>query len=189
MTSDEALMARVAAGEAAALAELYQRWSTPLHRFLVRSTSGRDGRDARDAEDLQQETWLRVVRAADRFDPRRRFSTWLFQIALNLVRDRQRRPPPAPVDPETLGLPAPDARPATDAGLDAARLLSALPEAQREAVVLRYCHDLSEDEVATILGCPRGTVKSRLHHAMKRLVSLARGPEPSVSMEGGDDAV
>jgi len=183
MISDETLMARVVAGESAALAELYRRWSTPLHRFLVRATGGHD------ADDLQQETWLRVVRAADRFDPRRRFSTWLFQIALNLARDHRRRPPPAPVDPETMTVPAPDVRPATDAGLDAERLLAALPDAQREAVVLRYCHDLSEDEVATILGCPRGTVKSRLHHAMKRLVALAHGPEPSSSMEGGDDAV
>lgn len=175
-------MARVADGESAALAELYRRWATPLHRFLARATGGRD------VEDLQQETWLRVVRAADRFDASRRFSTWLFQIALNLTRDWRRRPPPEPVDPVELPLPASDLRPATDAGLDAERLLAALPDAQREAVVLRYCHDLSEDEVATILGCPRGTVKSRLHHAMKRLVALARGGEPSRQMEG-DDAV
>jgi RNA polymerase sigma-70 factor (ECF subfamily) len=163
MISDEALMARVADGESAALAELYRRWATPLHRFLARATGGRD------VEDLQQETWL-------------------FQIALNLTRDWRRRPPPEPVDPVELPLPASDLRPATDAGLDAERLLAALPDAQREAVVLRYCHDLSEDEVATILGCPRGTVKSRLHHAMKRLVALARGGEPSRQMEG-DDAV
>lgn len=171
-------MARVVAGESAALAELYRRWSTPLHRFLTRSTGGQD------VEDLQQETWLRVVRAADRFDPSRRFSTWLFQIALNLVRDRQRRPPPEPVDVGELPLPASDLRPATDAGLDAARLLAALPNAQREAVVLRYCHDLSEDEVASILGCPRGTVKSRLHHAMKRLVGLVR--DRSATTEDGN---
>jgi RNA polymerase sigma-70 factor (ECF subfamily) len=183
MISDEALMARVAAGESAALAELYRRWSTPLHRFLVRATSGRD------AEDLQQETWLRVVRAADRFDPGRRFSTWLFQIALNLTRDWRRRPPPEPADPTTLEMPGTDARPATDAGLDAERLLAALPAPQREAVVLRYCQDLSEDEVAAILGCPRGTVKSRLHHAMKKLVSLVREPERSSAGTEGGDAV
>ena len=62
----------------------------------------------------------------------------------------------------------------TDAVLDAHRLLAALPEAQRSAVILRYYHDLPEEEVAAILGCPRGTVKSRLHHAMRRLLEMAR---------------
>ncbi len=63
---------------------------------------------------------------------------------------------------------------ATDAALDAHRLLATLPEAQRSAVILRYYHDLPEEEVAAILGCPRGTVKSRLHHAMRRLLETAR---------------
>ena len=113
------------------------------------------------------------MRAARRFDPRRRFSTWLFQIALNLCRDWHRRPPPDPIDPADLEpLPAP-AHP-VDANIDARRLLAALPEAQRSAVILRYYHDLGEDEMAEILGCPRGTVKSRLHHAMRRLIEMAR---------------
>jgi len=54
------------------------------------------------------------------------------------------------------------------------RLLGGLPEPQRAVVVLRHFHDLGEDEVAAILAIPRGTVKSRLHHAMARLVSLAK---------------
>ncbi|HUE30642.1 MAG TPA: sigma-70 family RNA polymerase sigma factor, partial [Verrucomicrobiae bacterium] len=120
-----------------------------------------------------QETWLRVVRAARRFDPQRRFSTWLFQIAINLCRDWQRRPPPEPVDPADAEARA-GAPSAVDAALDARRLLAALPEAQRSAVILRYYHDLPEEEVAAILDCPRGTVKSRLHHAMRRLLELAR---------------
>ena len=155
-------------------AELYRRWSTPLHRFLVRATSGRD------AEDLQQETWLRVVRAAPRFDPGRRFSTWLFQIALNLTRDLARRVTAEPLPESALeeaSLASPgvaDRAAGVDAALDARRLLGALPEPQREVVLLRVLHDLGEDETAAILGCPRGTVKSRLHHAMERLATLAR---------------
>ena len=167
MATDEALIAAVAGGDGSALAELCRRWERPLFRFIDRHTGGRD------VEDLYQETWLRVVRAARRFDPRRRFSTWLFQIALNLCRDWHRRPPPEPAD-----LAAVDAVAATDgrvdAALDARRLLAALPEAQRSAVVLRYYHDLDEAEMADVLGCPRGTVKSRLHHAMRRHAELAR---------------
>jgi RNA polymerase sigma-70 factor (ECF subfamily) len=167
MRSDEALVQAVARGDEPALRELCGRWERPLYQFLFRHTGGRD------VDDLYQETWLRIVRAAGRFDPTRRFSTWLFQIAVNLCRDFHRRPPPEPVDV------VPDAGSvagivATEAAIDARRLLAELPEAQRSVVLLRHYHDLSEDEVAEILGVPRGTVKSRLHTALARLGELAQ---------------
>jgi RNA polymerase sigma-70 factor (ECF subfamily) len=169
MATDEELIAAVAAGDDEALAALYRRYERPLHAFLVRYTGGRD------VDDLLQECWLRVVRAAGRFDRTRRFSTWLFQIAINLARDWRRRPPPDPADPaETLGLVAADRVDAVHAGLDVERLLAVLPEAQRAVIVLRHFHDLGEDEVAAILAIPRGTVKSRLHNAMERLIAMAR---------------
>lgn len=169
MPTDEELVRAVADGDGRAFELLQDRWERPLFAFLARHTGGRD------VEDLYQETWLRVVRAARAFDPARRFSTWLFQIALNLTRDWHRRPPPEPVgdppssaDPPTAGEPS-----RVEAALDAAQLLAALPEPQRAVVILRYYHDLGEDDVAAILDCPRGTVKSRLHHAMARLAELA----------------
>src|SRR5437764_5098396 len=167
MATDEELIAAVASGDGRRLEELCRRWERPLYQLIARHTGGRD------VEDLYQETWLRVVRAARRFDPRRRFSTWLFQIALNLCRDWHRRPPPEPVDPAEVE-PLPARADPVDAAIDARRLLGALPEAQRSVVILRYYHDLGEEEVAAILGCPRGTVKSRLHHAMRRLIEMAR---------------
>jgi RNA polymerase sigma-70 factor (ECF subfamily) len=173
MQTDEALVARVARGDEAALRELLGRWERRLAHFLHRQTGGRD------VEDLYQEVWLRVVRAADRFDTRRRFSTWLFQIAVNLCRDWQRRPPPEPH--AGGGAVEPSHHDRTEDALDAARLLAVLPEAQREVVVLRYYHDLSEDEVANILDIPTGTVKSRLHHAVARLAALVREEERSAS--------
>ena len=172
MATDEDLIAAVAAGDDGALAALYRRYERPLHAFLARYTGGRD------VDDLVQESWLRVVRAADRFEPSRRFSTWLFQIALNLARDWRRRPPPEAADPEhAAGLVAPDGVGALHAGIDVERLLAGLPDAQRAVVILRHFHDLGEDEVATILAIPRGTVKSRLHNAMDRLVTMARAHE------------
>ncbi len=169
MATDEDLIAAVAAGDDGALAALYRRWERPLHAFLSRYTGGRD------VDDLVQETWLRVVRAATRFDSRRRASTWIFQIALNLARDWHRRPPAEPADPARLAdVVAPDALASVDAGIDVARLLAGLPEAQRAVVVLRHFHDLGEEDIAAILAVPRGTVKSRLHTAMARLVTLAR---------------
>jgi RNA polymerase sigma-70 factor (ECF subfamily) len=179
--SDEDLMLLVAAGSDAALRELMRRYAAPLYRFVARHGV------VRDAEDLCQEAWLRVVRSARRFDRTRRFSTWLFQIALNLCRDWHRRPPPDPVDfsdESTTGrretnvlVPSDGAQTvaATEAALDARRLLAALPEAQRSALLLRYYHGFSEAETAEILGCPRGTVKSRLHQAVARLLALGGG--------------
>ena len=166
-------MQAVATGDAGALRELTSRWQRPLYAFLHRAAAGRE------TDDLYQETWLRVVRAARSFDARLRFSTWLFQIALNLSRDLHRRALPEPTPPEALEQAAVAERTAApgdarDAALDVQRLLAALPEAQREVVVLRVLEDVPEDEVARILGCPRGTVKSRLHHGLARLAELAR---------------
>lgn len=171
-------MQAVATGDAGALRLLTRRWQRPLYAFLHRVAGGRD------TDDLYQETWLRVVRGARRFDAERRFSTWLFQIALNQARDLHRRGVPEPAPPEALeraagatGTASAEAAAgeARDAALDVQRLLAALPDAQRDVVVLRVLDDLPEDEVARIVGCPPGTVKSRLHHGLTRLARLARG--------------
>jgi RNA polymerase sigma-70 factor, ECF subfamily len=119
---------------------------------------------------------LRVVRHSARFDPTRRFSTWLFQIAVNLCRDWHRRAPPEPQDLAD-GLAAPDTRQKVEAAADAAQLLAELPEPQREVIILRYYHDFSEAQTADILGCPKGTVKSRLHHAVAHLAARVRKGE------------
>lgn len=169
MASDEDLVGRVVDGDELALRELLRRYERPLSHFIYRHTAGRD------VEDLYQDTWLRVVQHAARFDRARRFSTWLFQIAVNLCRDWHRRTPPEPV--EAVDTAATDALPAVEARIDAARLLAALPEQQREVVLLRYYQDLTEEEVAQILDCPKGTVKSRLHSALARLAACVGPPE------------
>jgi RNA polymerase sigma-70 factor (ECF subfamily) len=166
MPTDEELVGRLAEGHEPALRELLARYQRPLSSFLYRQTGGRD------VEDLYQETWIRVARHADGFDRSKRFSTWLFQIAVNLARDWRRkrvREDSRPVeDSGSTNL----AR--TEAGIDAHRLLEQLPEAQREVVILRYYHDLTEEQVARVLDCPKGTVKSRMHNALARMHELVR---------------
>lgn len=170
MGSDEKLVARVATGDAAALEELLRRYERPLSAFLHRRTGGVD------VEDLFQETWMRVVRGAPGFDTSRRFSSWLFQIATNLCRDwwRSRRPEIGFEEFDDIQSPAGER---TELALTADALLATLPEAQREALLLRYYHDVSEAEMSAILGCPRGTVKSRIHNALARLSALVRRDE------------
>jgi RNA polymerase sigma-70 factor, ECF subfamily len=174
--SDEDLMARVQAGDESALAALIDRWRGPLYAFLWRRAG--DG-----ADDLFQESWIRVARARDRFDRTRRFSTWLFQIANNLCRDRWRR-----LDArrrafdafreETRVTAGDSAAPTLPADTQLGERLAALPERLREVLVLRYYQDLGEAEIAEILGIPRGTVKSRLHSAVRAARELLREEEP-----------
>lgn len=168
MESDEELMVRVSRGDDAALATLVERFRGGLYGFLTRRAA------AADADDLFQETWLRVVRYRDRFDPERRFSTWLFQIANNLCRDRARRRGVRDrhrVEVETAARedPARRAPPPIESTLDVRARVAGLPERLREVLVLRYYRDLPEKEIARIVGIPPGTVKSRLHAAVKAL--------------------
>ena len=161
-------MTRVQAGDDAALGELLDRYRARLFGFLVRRVG-----DAA-ADDLFQETWLRVVRARASFDPKRRFSTWLFQIANNLCRDRGRRRKVEEGYRDTMreqvrSEPLRPASPPLDLRLDMHRRIQALPDKLREVLLLRYYHQLSEPEIAEIAGIPRGTVKSRLHNAVRAL--------------------
>jgi RNA polymerase sigma-70 factor (ECF subfamily) len=168
MSTDEDLVGRLAIGDEAALRELLSRYEKRLSSFLYRNTGGRD------VEDLYQETWIRVVQHASRFDRSKRFSTWLFQIAVNLCRDwlRRKPPEPQPVRDDSAGSIGIGH---AEAALDAQRLLAQLPTEQREVLILRYYHDMTEEQVAEVLGCPRGTVKSRTHNALTRLAQIVRG--------------
>lgn len=171
---DEAACARaLARGEEAALRLAMGRWGDVLYGLLLRCTGSRD-----DADDLFQELWLRVVRAAPTIDPDRSLGGWLHRIALNLVRDAARREAACPWQPSVDGTvpettdptPAPDA--VVAAGQEAAalrRAIARLPERQREVLLLRWIEELSEREVAEAMGIPPGTVKSRLHHALRNL--------------------
>lgn len=162
-------MRRLQRGDERALETLFGRYRAPLFGFLLRRC-----RDEAAAEDLIQETWLRVVRSRDRYDPRRRFTTWLFQIANNLCRDLARRREVERRGKE--GMQQVEALRSQTTGkaghelrLDMERRLAALPDRLREVLVLRYHQQLSEREIAEIAGIPQGTVKSRLHAAVRAL--------------------
>jgi RNA polymerase sigma-70 factor (ECF subfamily) len=169
--SDEDLMECVQAGDPQALAALIDRWRAPLYAFLWRRVG--DG-----ADDLFQESWIRVSRARDRFDRSRRFSTWLFQIANNLCRDRWRRLAArgraldALRDETRVSGQDRVAAPELPSEHRLERQLARLPERLREVLVLRYYQDLGEAEIAEILDIPRGTVKSRLHAAVRAARAL-----------------
>ena len=173
--SDEALMGNLRRGDMQAFDELYTRHRQPLFNFILRLLQ-----DAALAEDVFQETYMRVLENADRFNPRSKFSTWLYTIAHNLCMDELRRQstsipaaqmvePPPTRDPHDHLL----KREAEEA---AHQLLAALQPHLRAVVLLRVLHDYSQEETAKIVGVPVGTVKSRLHHALKQLRQMAPNP-------------
>jgi RNA polymerase sigma-70 factor (ECF subfamily) len=166
MESDEELMAAIARGEERALAALVSRYAERLHAFLQRLCSSRD-----DADDLLQDTWIRVARGAPTFDRGRRAKPWLYGIAANLARDLHRRRTvrlrAAHESKEELAPAAPAFRPIER--IDLRERLVRLPDRLREVLVLRFYEDLDEAEMAEALGIPRGTVKSRLHGAIREL--------------------
>lgn len=172
--TDWELAARARDGDVAAFAALVRRYEAPVRAFCHRMTGS-----AEDAEDLAQECFVRVYRYLHRLAPRARFSTAIFgmarNLALNHLRHERRRGRHA-AEPLDGHFPAaPDSgRPDVSAGrAEAAAIiesgLSRLSPQHREAVMLRDIHGLDYGEIARIVRCRRGTVKSRLARAREQL--------------------
>jgi len=178
---DVELARRCSEGDREALEALVGEHYGPVVNFVHRFTGMRE-----DAHDLAQEVFVKALRALPRYDGRAGLRTWLFTIAGNACRDalrRRRRRKEDVVDESGLALlvDRPDAdlggspdRTALD-GIRAdalRRAVDQLPEVHRMAVVLRFYHDMSLQEIADVCGCTIGTVGSRLHYALKKLRKL-----------------
>jgi RNA polymerase sigma-70 factor (ECF subfamily) len=165
---------RCQAGDERAFAELFARFAGRTLRYLRGLVD-----DA--AEDVQQEVWLAVYRGLASLADPRAFRTWLYRTtrhrAVDFLRRRRReRELVADVAADAVAegvATDPDDDPGTSPdALDAGALrdaLTTLPPVQREVLVLRYQDGLSYAEIALVVGCSVGTVRSRLHHAKRRL--------------------
>jgi RNA polymerase sigma-70 factor (ECF subfamily) len=167
MQTDEELMAAYVAGDQAAFAELFQRYSPLLLRSLRRQL----GNEA-DAAELVQQTFLQLHRARHDFAPERRLRPWLMTIAFNLRREhfrRRGRRPEAALEVEPI---APDRGDPVERAGEAARLraaLATLPAGQREVIEMHWLDELSFTEVAEITGLSLSAVKVRAHRGYKLL--------------------
>jgi RNA polymerase sigma-70 factor (ECF subfamily) len=158
----QTLILRCQLGSRAALEELYLNYNRTLGYYL-RQLLNRD-----DNEDVQQEVWLAVIRRIGRLRTPEAFVVWLYQIArskaINRLADRHAL---LSLDAQDLDLAAdePELEFTSD---DAARVhgaMARLSAAHREVLVLRFMEDLSYEQIAEVIGCKVGTVRSRLHHA------------------------
>ena len=161
---DDHLVDAANRGDRRALETLYERHRDWVGRLALRLTGHRD-----DALDVLQETFLYFFRKFPGFEKRARLRTFFYPVVRNLAIDagrRRRRHAPGDSPPDA---PAPvERRPDADRAALAARL-AALGDEHREVVLLRFADDFDLAEIAAALGIPVGTVKSRLHHALKKL--------------------
>lgn len=173
MVPDEELMARVRDGERSALELLVARWEGPLFAFFYRQ-----GCPPGAVEDLTEDAFVCLFRQRHRYDPRRGFAPWLFGIARlvwkNYLRHHGRAMVQAvPLD-EAADVPADDLDPsrvaeAHEAADRVRRAIERLPDEQKATFLLRHYHGLSYEEIARALDVPLGTVKWRIHDAVRRL--------------------
>ena len=165
------------------LAALYRAHGPDLLRYLRRSVGGAGATPA--PEDLLQETFVQAMRRADALSAVRSPRAWLFGIARNVALTAVRRS--RPMQPLDLGAAsAGRGEPADeDPRLESMRsAIARLPGTLREALELRLREELSYEEIAEVLGVPVGTVRSRLHHAVRRLREAVGEPGDDAKAEG-----
>jgi RNA polymerase sigma-70 factor, ECF subfamily len=182
-------MARLNAGQDAALNAIMDRYGERLFHYLLRQLD-----NEAEAADLAQETFVRVYLHRARYDPRQKFTTWLYSIATNLVRDRFRwrqRHPQVSLDAESAETSAqkdalPDQAPPASEQMETneravavRKAIESLPEDLRTPLILSQYEGLSHAQIAAVLNCTAKAVESRLYraraHLRQRLEALLRG--------------
>jgi RNA polymerase sigma-70 factor, ECF subfamily len=166
--SDERLMLAFSHGSSDAFTELFHRYKQPVFGFFCRRVT-----DSSHAEELAQETFLALLRAAGRYQPRALFRTYLYAIGFRILRADRRK---AAFRATFLGGPTraadPAGRDATEASLWVRRAVEKLNPIDREVVMLREFEQLSYAEIADLLELPVNTVRSRLFRARTALREL-----------------
>jgi len=186
MNLEDDLLRKCARGDSAAYRELVERLEKPLVNFILRFVGERHV-----AEDLFQETFVRVVKTLGTFRPEASLSTWIFTIARNLSLDwlkAKRRHREMALDAATSeekgrviyfkdvmrsSSASPDDRAeSTEEERRVTAALAQLSPIKREALVLRVYAGLQYSEIARVQGAPVGTVKFRIHEAVRDLTKV-----------------
>lgn len=183
--TDATLMARVAAGDRDAFAALIERHREYVHKLAYRFVGRWDV-----ADDLTQDTFLRVYRAAATYEPTAAFSTWLYRLVLNLCRDWRKGQSYRQHAPLSDGLPgadgAADAVERQELAEAVRRAVEALPDHQREALILHRFAGLSHREIAAVMEKSESAVESYITrgYASLRSILAAQGRWRGRSQDG-----
>lgn len=165
---EQELIRQAKTGNKSALNTLFQNNLGILKGYVVKMV-----RDPELSQDIVQDTLLKAVVHIRKFEPHAKFSTWLIKIATNVYRDYLRKYRPLELLEETH----PDAnRPLEDQVItdltyqEVMHIISSLPYEKRAVFILKHYHGYAYEEIAEILNCPIGTVRSRLHNAIKQIM-------------------
>jgi RNA polymerase sigma-70 factor, ECF subfamily len=167
---DDRLASEARTGDPQSIATLYRRHAPVLLRYLVRFTG-----DRRDAEDILQDSFLRLLEGRGNYDGRGHFRAWLFTIATRIATDRgrQRRRRnellrlhlASPLGIEEFVAP----QTTNDFRVQVVAALATLPPEYTQAFHLRVVEGFAYRDMAKICACSEGTLRSRVHHALRRL--------------------
>jgi RNA polymerase sigma-70 factor (ECF subfamily) len=173
MASDEerlyerVLVLRCQAGDAAAFEELFELYAPRLRYYIAKMLGGTPGTD-----DAVQDVWLEVLRQIGRLEAPGALSAWLYRIARDRVfrelRRLQREPQRLLDEEVAVANGQLDDFSAEDAA-QVHKALDTLATEQREVLVLRFLEEMTYEEIARVIGCPIGTVRSRIHYAKSAL--------------------
>ena len=164
---EHVLVLRCQAGDEAAFAELVERYQPRLRYYLRKML-----RDLQDAEDTLQEVWFDVFRSMSRLVDTDAFCAWLYRIARDRAIRQLRKHRPSHQRLETVDPIDERTEEANFTAEDVEHIHAALDELgveQREVLVFRYVEAMTYEEIAQVVGCPVGTVRSRLHYAKHAL--------------------
>jgi RNA polymerase sigma-70 factor (ECF subfamily) len=167
-------------GDAPAFSKLVEMYSKPVFNLCYRMLG-----NPQDAEDASQEAFIRAFRSIRRYDPDRKFLTWLLSIAANYCIDQHRRVKPAFIGlDEAPGSQLAERRPGPELSAiqreqrdDVQAILNNLEARDRAAIILYYWHEYSYDEIASQLKLSESALKSRLHRARKQLAEVWKRSE------------
>jgi len=167
---EQVLVLRCQAGDDIAFAELVDRYTNRLGYYLRKML-----RDSDEADDALQDVWLAVHRGVSKLKDTRAFRAWVYRVARDRAfRElRRQRVTHEPITEEILG-PEDDEPFTPEDAATVHRALDELSAEHREVLLLRFVEDMNYEQIADVVGCSVGTVRSRLHYGKSALRAIIR---------------
>ncbi|MEL6852227.1 MAG: RNA polymerase sigma factor, partial [Bacteroidota bacterium] len=180
--SDEKLMEKILGRDTLAFDHLYERYQGRLLRYFYRML----GQNEEKAQDFLQDLFVKIIDKPDRFDPNRKFSTWVFSVAANMCKNEYRRQEVRKImvreeHPEKLmevGRPPEEQVDRQTFAHQLSRQIGQLSENHRQVFILRFQEELSIKEISQVMQCSEGTVKSRIFYALRKLAGQLQAFNP-----------
>lgn len=179
MDSDEFLMLKSQEGDDQAFGLLYDRYSTKMVGYFYKMLWN----DRNRAEDMTQDLFTKLIKNGSSFDKNKNFKTWIFTIASNMCKNEYRHEEVRRkhVDSQKSVSTTYNSEPAIDSALFKRRLdeqLSELDVTKRSVFIMRFKQNLSIKEIAKVMDCSEGTIKSRIFYTLKELATQLKEFDP-----------